>query len=67
MKALVIAGGIAQAALINDLKNRGIYTILADRNPRAYAVPYADAFYPISTLDVEGIKKLAIDEKVDMG
>lgn len=66
MKALVVAGGIAQAALINELKSRGIYTILADRNPKAYAVPYADAFYPISTLDIEGIKKLAIDEKVDM-
>lgn len=66
MKALVVAGGIAQAALINDLKSRGIYTILADRNPKAYAVPYADAFYPISTLDIDAIKQLAIDEKVDM-
>ena len=66
MKALVVAGGIAQAALINDLKSRGIYTILADKNPKAFAVPYADAFYPVSTLDIEGIKQLAIDEKVDM-
>lgn len=66
MKALVIAGGISQAALIEDLKKRGIFTILADKNPKAYAVPYADAFYPISTLDEEAIKKLAVDEKVDM-
>lgn len=66
MRALVVAGGISQAALIEDLKSRGIYTILADRNPKAYAVPYADAFYPVSTLDIEGIKQLAIDEKVDM-
>ncbi len=65
MKALVVAGGIAQAALIEELKSRGIYTILADRNPNAIAVPYADAFYPISTLDIEGIKELAISEKVD--
>lgn len=65
MKALVVAGGVAQAALINELKERGIYTILADMNPKAYAVPFADAFYPISTLDIEGIKQLVIDEKVD--
>lgn len=65
MKALVLAGGISQAELIKDLKRRGIYTILADRNPKAYAVPYADKFYPISTMDIEAVKQLAIDEKVD--
>ena len=35
-------------------------------NPKAIAVPYADKFAQISTLDYEGIKQLAIDEKVDM-
>ena len=66
MKALVVAGGISQAALVQELKSRGIYTILADRNPNAVAVPYADAFYPVSTLDEEGIYQLALQEKVDM-
>ena len=66
MKALVVAGGISQAALVQELKSRGIYTILADRNPKAVAVPYADAFYPVSTLDEEGIYQLALKEKVDM-
>ena len=66
MKALVVAGGISQAALVQELKSRGIHTIVADRNPKAVAVQYADAFYPVSTLDEEGIKQLAIDEKVDM-
>ena len=65
MKALVVAGGIAQAALIQELKARGIYTILADRNPKAVAVQYADAFFPVSTLDEEGIYQLALNEKVD--
>ena len=65
MKALVVAGGIAQAALVKELKSRGIFTTLADRNPNAVAVPYADAFYPVSTLDEDGIRKLAVDEKVD--
>lgn len=66
MKALVVAGGVSQAALIQELKSRGIYTILADRNHKAVAVPYADAFYPVSTLDEEGIYQLAVQEKVDM-
>lgn len=65
MKALVVAGGISQAALIQELKSRGIFTILADRNPNAVARPYADAFYPVSTLDEEGIYQLALKEKVD--
>ncbi len=65
MRALVVAGGISQAALIQELRSRGIYTILADRNPNAVAVPYADAFYPVSTLDEEGIYQLALKEKVD--
>ncbi len=66
MKALVVAGGIAQAALIQELKSRGIYTILADRNPKAVARPYADEFFPVSTLDEEGIYQLALKEKVDL-
>lgn len=66
MKAIVVAGGVAQAALITELKARGIYTILVDRNPKAYAVPYADAFFPISTMDIDGIRQLAIDQQADM-
>lgn len=66
MKALVVAGGVSQAALIQELKSRGIYTILADRNPKAFATPYADEFYQVSTLDEEGIYQLALKEKVDL-
>ena len=66
MKALVLCGGIPQAALIKELTKRGIYTVLADMNPNVMARPYADAFFPVSVLDVEAVKKLAMDEKVDM-
>ena len=31
-KALVLAGGAPQIELINQLKERGVYTILADWN-----------------------------------
>ena len=65
-KALVLCGGIPQAALIEELKSRGIYTILADMNPNVVAVPYADAFFPVSVLDVDAVRDLAVREKVDM-
>ena len=64
-KALVLAGGYPQIALINELKKRGIYTILADYYENPVAKPYADVFFRISTLDVEAIKKLAETQKVD--
>lgn len=66
MKALVLAGGISQAALVKELKSRGIYTILADRNIKAVACAYADEVYPVSALDEEGVYQLAVKEKVDL-
>lgn len=65
MKALVLCGGIPQAALIEELKSRSIYTILADINPQVIARPCADKFYPISAFDVGAVKKLAKEENVD--
>ena len=66
MRALVLCGGIPQAALIEELKSRGIYTILADMNPHVMARPLADEFYPVSVLDVDAVRKLAEEQKVDM-
>ena len=65
MKALVLCGGMPQLYLLKELRRRGITSVLADMNEKAPAVPFADKFYPISTLDIGGIRKLAEDEKVD--
>lgn len=65
MKALVLCGGLPQIALMKDLKSRGITVVLADMNEKAAGRKYADIFYPVSTLDVEGVKQVAIKEKVD--
>ncbi len=65
MKALVLAGGLPQIALLNDLRSRGIVTVLADYFENPVAKPYADIFYRESTLDVEAITRVARDEKVD--
>ena len=65
MKALVLCGGFPQLALIKYLKSQGVVTILADKNDKVVAKQYADSFYQISVLDVEAIRHLAIEEKVD--
>ncbi len=65
MKALVLCGGIPQAALIEELKSRDIYTVLVDRNEHVMARLYADKFYPVSVLDVNAVKKVAQNERVD--
>ncbi len=65
MKALVLAGGFPQIALIKELKRREITVLLADYYENPVAKPYADEFYQISTLDVEAITELARAQKVD--
>ncbi len=65
MKALVLCGGVPQIALIKELKNRGITTVLADMNENVAARKYADIFYPVSVLDVNGVREVAEKEKVD--
>lgn len=64
-KALVLAGGFPQIALIEELKRRGYVTVLADWYENPVARKHADIFYQVSTLDVEAIRETAIKEKVD--
>ena len=65
MKALVLCGGIPQIALIKNLKKRGITVILADMNEKVSARAFADAFYTVSVLDIQGVKEVAVKENVD--
>lgn len=65
MKALVLAGGFPQIALIRELKSRNIQVLLADYNAEPVAKAYADRFFQVSTLDVPAITALAREEKVD--
>ena len=65
MKALVLCGGVPQIALIKELKSRGIRTLLADMNENVGAREYADEFYKVSVLDVDAIRNLAREQKVD--
>ena len=65
MKALVLAGGLPQITLINELKSRGVETVLADGNDKAIARPYADMFYRVNIFDIDAVVAIARNEKVD--
>ena len=65
MKALVLAGGLAQIELLNQLKARGIETVLVDGNEKAIARPYCDKFYQTQIMDSAAVKEVALNEKVD--
>jgi len=65
MKALVLAGGFPQIALLKELSKRKITTVLADYYENPVAKPFADKFYRASTLDIEAITVIAKNEQVD--
>lgn len=67
MKILTLAGGADQIALIEELKRRGDNTIiLIDYYENPPAKKSADKHFAISTLDVEKVKEIAVNEKVDL-
>ena len=66
MKILVLAGGSDQIALIKELKKRGHKAILVDYFDNPPAKPFADKHYCASTLDVDAVKQIALQEKVDL-
>ena len=65
MKALVIAGGLPQITLIDELKERGIETILIDGGAAPIARDHADRFYRTDIFDTEAVKQIAQKEQVD--
>ena len=65
MKALVVAGGMPQITLINQLRERGVETILVDGSPTPVALPYPDKFYNVNIFDTAAVIDIAIKEIVD--
>lgn len=66
MKALVLAGSCSQIVLLKQLKERCMYTILADNNENAVARPYADQFVKVDLLNIDAVKKVAIENSVNL-
>lgn len=66
MKRLLILGAsILQLPAIKKAKHKGYYTIVADMNPNAMGVKYADEFHCVSTIDIEGVADLAEEVRPD--
>lgn len=65
-KALVLCATVPHTLLIEKLKARGYYTIVADMNPKAPAVPVADEFVSISAFDKDAITAYAKENAADL-
>ena len=65
---MVLAGGNDQIALMEELRRyfKGdVKIILVDMSDKVRAIPYADSFLQISTMDKDAILKAAQEEKID--
>lgn len=58
-KILIIGASILQLPAITKAKEMGMYVGVIDYNPNAVGVPYADEFFCVSTIDIEGVVKTA--------
>lgn len=66
MKKLLILGANPETvSLIKKAREMGIYTIVTDNNPNAYAKKYADQAENVDAINVKELAELARKEKVD--
>ena len=66
MKNLMIIGAsVLQLPAIKRAKELGFNVAVADYDPKAVGIPYADKFYEVSTIDIEGVTAAAEDFKAD--
>ena len=66
MKIIVLAGGADQVALICELKQRGHEIVLVDYFQNPPAGKYADKHVVASTLDINAVHDIALQEKADL-
>jgi len=58
-KLLIIGASILQLPAILKAKEMGFYVGVVDYNPKEAGVPYADVFFDVSTIDIEGVIRTA--------
>lgn len=64
-KVLIIGASILQLPAIRKAKELGYYVGVADYNPNAIGIPEADEFFNVSTIDVDGVVKVAQEFRPD--
>lgn len=60
-KLLIVGASILQLPAIIKAKQLGYYVAVADYNPKAVGITYADKFFNVSTIDIEGITRIALE------
>lgn len=65
-KALIIGASILQMPAILKARELGYYVGAVDYNKEAVGVPYADEFFNVSTIDVDGVVQTARDFRPDV-
>ena len=58
-KILILGGSILQLPAIKKAKEMGLYVGVVDFNPNAIGRKYADEFFEISTIDIDGVTTAA--------
>lgn len=64
-RILIVGASILQMPAILKAEELGYYVGTVDYNPNAIAIPYADEFYEVSTIDIEGVADVARKFKAD--
>lgn len=58
-KLLIIGASVLQLPAIKKAKEMGFYVGVVDYDPNAVGIKYADEFFNVSTIDIEGVTKTA--------
>ncbi|MBD5491543.1 MAG: ATP-grasp domain-containing protein [Lachnospiraceae bacterium] len=64
-RLLILGANPETAALVTVAKDMGVYTIVTDYDPKAYAKAFADKSYNVDAIDVDSLVILAKEERVD--
>lgn len=64
-KLLIIGASILQLPAIKRAKELGFYVGVIDYDPNAIGIPYADTYFNVSTIDIDGVVQTAKTFKPD--
>lgn len=64
-KLLIIGASILQLPAIKKAKEMGYYVAVADYDPNAVGIEYADEYFNVSTIDIDGVTEVATRFKPD--
>lgn len=64
-KVLILGANPETVSLIKKAKEMGLYTLVTDSNPNAYAKRYADEAFNVDAIDVDALVELSKTENVN--